>query len=116
MRLRFFEDQNVWGELEKRGQILLEHLFETYKLDLEQPRNTSNVSSVAERPKLHKASWFDQLLQDHLSNVSNSAVADELDRYFGNVYPYKPGMSALQWWKVCCLFKLYLWWMANYYL
>jgi hypothetical protein len=102
MRLKFFENEQVWGELMHRGRILVEHLFKTYKS--EKSKNDSPADQQATRPKL-QASWSDRLLQ--MGTASGASLDDELTRFFGNIYAYKPGMNALQWWKVC-LFLSYL--------
>jgi hypothetical protein len=103
MRLKFFENEAIWGDLIHRGRILVEHLFETYKS--ERPSDDLPADRQAARPKL-QASWSDQLLQMGLT-ISGASLDDELTRFFGNVYAYKPGMNVLQWWKVC-LFRIYL--------
>ncbi|KAG8739870.1 hypothetical protein FRC10_005036 [Ceratobasidium sp. 414] len=90
------------------GQEKLEKYFELARgshlpliastLEAGTPRDNSSHSQKPIRPKL-KSSWSDKLRL--LSSVSNNeALDDELVRFFGNVYAYRPGMDILQWWKV----------------
>ncbi|KAG8722550.1 hypothetical protein FRC08_000542 [Ceratobasidium sp. 394] len=95
MRLQYFENTLIWGEMMQRGRILIEHLFETYNLELEQPLDTRSANPQATRPKLQKLSWSDRLRQARLSSVLGSALGDELERFFGNVYAYQPDMNIL---------------------
>ncbi|KAG8786210.1 hypothetical protein FRC12_016801 [Ceratobasidium sp. 428] len=93
MRLRFFQDEHMWGDMMRRGKELIAGLFETYKLETP---NTESPNQPSLRPGLH-TSWSDQLLQ--LSGASKSDLDDELSWFFGNVYAYKPGTNILVWWR-----------------
>ncbi|KAG9080198.1 hypothetical protein FS749_008088 [Ceratobasidium sp. UAMH 11750] len=95
MRLRYFENEHIWGKTMQRGRLLLEHLFETYKHELQEARDVAASSEQPDRPKLQKSTWFDRLLQ--LSGAEVSALDDELSRFFGNVYAFKRGTNILKW-------------------
>lgn len=99
MRLNFFQDEDVWGEMMHRGRALLQHLFDTYKDELEQPAHEIDGSNRQQpHTKSQKLSWSDQLLE--LSASPPSALDDELTRFFGNIYPYERGTNVLKWWMV----------------
>lgn len=103
LRLEYFQDVSIWGDLMEKGRNLLEYLFETYKLEAdgaidENPSlNSGPISSEADTSNL---SWSDQLVLDFSRCKLTSALEDELSRYFNNIYKFRPGTNVLDWWKV----------------
>jgi hypothetical protein len=109
MRLKYFQDTRAWGiereRLVKRGEGLLEYLYDVYKEEtaLERAEIPPNSSS---RLSTSQSGWIDGLLQ--ISDESDgTAFPEEVRTYLDGKYRYKGG-DILIWWKVCCsLFKLY---------
>ncbi|CAE6447930.1 unnamed protein product [Rhizoctonia solani] len=108
MRLTYFQDESIWGGLMQRARNLIEELFEKYKTeaDIESNKGPDHLETPANhnrsRPKLSRT-WSDKLNDAQRSTFggpASDALDDELTRFFGNIYKYKPGTSVLKWWKV----------------
>ncbi|CCO37231.1 hypothetical protein BN14_11386 [Rhizoctonia solani AG-1 IB] len=100
MRLKYFQDTRAWGiereRLVKRGEGLLEYLYDVYKEEtaLERAEIPPNSSS---RLSTSQSGWIDGLLQ--ISDESDgTAFPEEVRTYLDGKYRYKGG-DILIWWK-----------------
>lgn len=102
MRLSYFRDTTKWGDQMERGQAILEYLYETYKLNMEDANNGAFDDEIKgtnhpASPPLQKG-WIDSLLDDFPA-ADEPALCEELSDYFSGKYRYHGG-DILLWWKV----------------
>ncbi|EUC56077.1 HAT family dimerization protein, partial [Rhizoctonia solani AG-3 Rhs1AP] len=100
MRLSYFQDAHRWGALGeiliKRGQELIEYLYEVYNND-----SDSESSQIHPAPRSHTdttpSGWIDGLLELRRES-SDSGFPEEVQNYLDGKYRYKGG-DILVWWK-----------------
>ncbi|CEL59196.1 similar to zinc finger protein [Rhizoctonia solani AG-1 IB] len=99
MRLAYLQDTRRWGtlgrDLVRRGQELLEYLYELYKL--EQAPSRPDGHSEPHTPLVSNSGWIDSVL---VSNQENNDLPfpEEVRNYLDGKYRYKGG-DILMWWK-----------------
>ena len=101
MRLSYFQDAHRWGALGetliKRGQELIEYLYEVYNSDSDSesghpaPHSPSHTDTTP-------SGWIDGLLELR-REPSDSGIPEEVQNYLDGKYRYKGG-DILVWWKV----------------
>ncbi|KDN33936.1 hypothetical protein RSAG8_12973, partial [Rhizoctonia solani AG-8 WAC10335] len=111
MRLSYFQDTQRWGDLGamlrwgdlgamlvKRGQELIEYLYEVYKQELDLECGQLHPAPCPRSPTTTTSSgWIDGLLE--LGSESNdSTFPEEVRNYLDGKYRYKGG-DILVWWK-----------------
>ncbi|EUC56087.1 HAT family dimerization protein, partial [Rhizoctonia solani AG-3 Rhs1AP] len=99
-RIDYFRDEQKWGGLMHRAQVLLEHLFDVYKeeVDNKEPTRHGSLADLKPPAAKLKRSWSDKLLET-IPNEAIGQLDEELTRFFGNIYRYTPGTNVLKWWK-----------------
>ncbi|CUA72929.1 Zinc finger BED domain-containing protein 4 [Homo sapiens] [Rhizoctonia solani] len=100
MRLVYFQDTQRWGalgeSLVKRGQALLEYLYDLYKQETSSEQ-AEYQPTPRPRPSSSTSGWIDGLLQ--LSNeTKDSAFLEEVQNYLNGKYRYKGGDISI-WWR-----------------
>ncbi|KAB5587497.1 Zinc finger BED domain-containing protein 4 [Ceratobasidium theobromae] len=100
MRLQYFQDTRRWGavgdRLVKRGQELLEYLYESYRDELALEKAKAHPIPHPSSPTPYSG-WIDGLLE--LGDETHDlAFPEEVQNYLDGKFPYKGG-DILVWWK-----------------